>query len=178
MNKKIYNIYKLNLQKEVIVINKVILIGCLTKDPELRFLQGDGKAVARFTLAVNRQFKKDEADFISCTVWGKLAETMAQYCVKGSKIAVTGSIRTGSYEDKSGNKVFYPSIWHENKSGNKKYTTDVNVEGFEFEGGKKSEGSSYNSDNNYNYNDSFNGGSAFDGPDEITPVSTGSDMPF
>lgn len=147
----------------MIVINKVILIGCLTKDPELRFLPGDGKAVLRFTLAVNRQFKKDEADFISCTVWGKLAETMAQYCIKGSKIAVTGSIRTGSYED---------------KSGNKKYTTDVNVESFEFAGGKKSEGSSYNSDNNYNYNDSFNGGSAFDGPDEITPVSTDSEMPF
>ena len=147
----------------MIVINKVILIGCLTKDPELRFLPGDGKAVLRFTLAVNRQFKKDEADFISCTVWGKLAETMAQYCIKGSKIAVTGSIRTGSYED---------------KSGNRKYTTDVNVESFEFAGGKKSEGSSYNSDNNYNYNDSFNGGSAFDGPDEITPVSTDSDMPF
>ena len=88
----------------MIVINKVILIGCLTKDPELRFLPGDGKAVARFTLAVNRQFKKDEADFISCTAWGKLAETMGQYCIKGSKIAVTGSIRTGSYEDKSGNK--------------------------------------------------------------------------
>lgn len=144
-------------------MNKVILLGCLTKDPELKFLPGDGKAVARFTLAVNRQFKKDEADFISCTVWGKLAETMAQYCVKGSKIAVTGSIRTGSYED---------------KSGNRKYTTDVNVEGFEFAGGKKSEDSYYNSNNDSNYNDTFNGGSAFDGPDEITPVSTDSDMPF
>lgn len=144
-------------------MNKVILLGCITKDPELRFLPGDGKAVARFTLAVNRQFKKDEADFISCTVWGKLAETMAQYCIKGSKIAVTGSIRTGSYED---------------KSGNRKYTTDVNVESFEFAGGKKSEDSSYNSNNDSNYNDTFNGGSAFDGPDEITPVSTGSDMPF
>lgn len=147
----------------MIVINKVILIGCLTKDPELRFLPGDGKAVLRFTLAVNRQFKKDEADFISCTVWGKLAETMAQYCIKGSKIAVTGSIRTGSYED---------------KSGNRKYTTDVNVEGFEFAGGKKSEGSSYNSDNNYNYNDSFNGGSAFNGPDEITQVEDDGTLPF
>ena len=136
-------------------MNKVILLGCLTKDPELRFLPGDGKAVTRFTLAVNRQFKKDEADFISCTAWGKTAETISQYCVKGSKIAVVGSIKTGSYED---------------KSGNKKYTTDVNVESFEFAGGKKSEGSSYNSDNNSNYNDSFNGGSAFDGADEITPA--------
>ena len=144
-------------------MNKVILLGCLTKDPELRFLPGDGKAVARFTLAVNRQFKKDEADFISCTAWGKTAETIAQYCVKGSKIAVTGSIRTGSYED---------------KSGNKKYTTDVNVESFEFAGGKKSEGSSYNSDNNSNYNDSFNGGSAFDGADEITPVDDDGSLPF
>lgn len=147
----------------MIVINKVILIGCLTKDPELRFLPGDGKAVLRFTLAVNRQFKKDEADFISCTVWGKLAETMAQYCVKGSKIAVTGSIRTGSYED---------------KSGNRKYTTDVNVEGFEFAGGKKSEDSYYNSNNDSNYNDTFNGGGAFDGPDEITQVEDDGSLPF
>ena len=146
-------------------MNKVILLGCLTKDPELRFLPGDGKAVARFTLAVNRQFKKDEADFISCTAWGKTAETIAQYCVKGSKIAVVGSIKTGSYED---------------KSGNKKYTTDVNVESFEFAGGKSndSRSNSSNSSNNYSSNDTFNGGCAFDGADEITPVDDDGSLPF
>ena len=146
-------------------MNKVILIGHLTKDPELKFLPGDGKAVARFTLAVNRQFKKEESDFISCTVWGKAAETITQYCVKGSKIAVTGSIRTGSYED---------------KAGNKKYTTDVNVESFEFAGGKSnaSGNNNFNSYNNDSSDNAFGGCSSFGGPDEITQVEDDGSLPF
>ena len=102
-------------------MNKVILLGRLTKDPELRFTPGDGKAVSRFTIAVKRQFKRDEADFISCVAWGKTAETISQYMTKGRQIAVTGSIRTDSYEA---------------QDGTKRYTTDVNVESFEFIGAK------------------------------------------
>ena len=78
-------------------MNKVILIGRLTKDPELRYAAGNGTAVCRFTVAINRQFKKDETDFINCVAFGKTGETITQYLTKGRQIAVTGSIRTGSY---------------------------------------------------------------------------------
>lgn len=63
-------------------MNKVILIGRLTKDPELRFTAGSGMAVSRFTVAVNRQFKKDETDFINCVAFGKTAETISQYLTR------------------------------------------------------------------------------------------------
>ena len=105
-------------------MNKVILIGRLTKDPELRYAAGSGTAVCRFTVAINRQFKKDETDFINCVAFGKTGETITQYFTKGSKIAITGNIRTGSYDD---------------KDGTKRYTTDVIVETFEFVESKKKE---------------------------------------
>ncbi|WP_317312318.1 single-stranded DNA-binding protein [Clostridium thermobutyricum] len=147
-------------------MNKVILIGRLTRDPELRFAAGTGNAVARFSLAVTRQFKRDEADFINCVAFGKQAETIAQYLTKGSQIAVTGNIRTGSYDA---------------QDGSKRYTTDVAVETFEFvgsKGGNNTESynngfSGNNSDNSQQSNDSF--GSGFD--DDMTPVDDG-DMPF
>ena len=103
-------------------MNKVILIGRTTKSPELRYAPGTGTAVCRFTLAVPRAFKKDEADFINCVAFGKIGETIAQYVLKGRQVAVTGSIRTGSYDNNSGNKV---------------YTTDVVLDGFEFIGNNK-----------------------------------------
>ena len=68
-------------------MNKVVLVGRLTKDPELRFAAGSGSAVCRFTVAVNRPFKKDETDFIGCVAFGKTAETIAQYLTKGREIA-------------------------------------------------------------------------------------------
>ena len=82
----------------MIIINKVVLLGRLTKDPELRYAAGSGTAVCRFTVAINRQLKKDETDFINCVAFGKTGETITQYLTKGRQIAVTGSIRTGSYE--------------------------------------------------------------------------------
>ena len=97
-------------------MNKAILLGRLTRDPELRFAAGSGTAVSRFTVAINRQFKKDETDFINCIAFGKTAETISQYFTKGKQIGVVGRIQTGSY-DKEGTKV---------------YTTDVIVESFEF----------------------------------------------
>lgn len=149
-------------------MNKVILIGRLTRDPELRFAAGTGNAVARFSVAVTRQFKRDEADFINCVAFGKQAETIAQYLTKGSQIAVTGNIRTGSYDA---------------QDGSKRYTTDVAVETFEFVGSKggnntdsfsnSNNGFSGNSDNSQPANDSF--GAGFD--DDMTPVDDG-DMPF
>jgi single-strand DNA-binding protein len=98
-------------------MNKVILIGRLTKDPEVRQITGaDSFAVARYTLAVDR-FKKGEADFINCVAFKKSAEFADKYLHKGMKIAVTGHIQTGSYSNKEGKKV---------------YTTEVAVEDHEF----------------------------------------------
>ena len=108
----------------MIIINKVVLLGRLTKDPELRYAAGSGTAVCRFTVAINRQFKKDETDFINCVAFGKTGETITQYFTKGSKIAITGNIRTESYDA---------------KDGTKRYTTDVIVETFEFVESKKKE---------------------------------------
>ena len=108
----------------MIIINKVVLLGRLTKDPELRYAASSGTAVCRFTVAINRQSKKDETDFINCVAFGKTGETITQYFTKGSKIAITGNIRTGSYDA---------------KDGTKRYTTDVIVETFEFVESKKKE---------------------------------------
>lgn len=130
-------------------MNKVILLGRLTKDPTLNYAAGSGTAVTRFTLAVTRPFKKDETDFINCKAFGKTAETIAQYLTKGRQFAVTGSIRTGSYDA---------------NDGTKRYTTEVIVDSFEFIGNGQS------SQNN-------NGGAQDSFYDEMTPVDDG-DMPF
>ena len=102
-------------------MNKVIEIGRLTKDPEIRYSQGaNTTCVARYTLAVDRKFKQEgqpTADFINCIAFGKLGEFAEKYLRKGIKIAVTGRIQTGSYTNKDGQKV---------------YTTDVVVEEQEF----------------------------------------------
>ena len=101
-------------------MNKVVLIGRLTKDPELRFAAGSGTAVTNFTLAVNRPRGKDgqtSADFINCVAFGKTAEFLEKYFKKGMAIGLTGHIQTGSYTNKDGQKV---------------YTTDVIVEETEF----------------------------------------------
>ena len=119
----------------MIIINKVVLLGRLTKDPELRYAAGSGTAVCRFTLAVSRQFKKDETDFINCIAFNKQGEAIAQYVTKGRQLAVTGSIRTGSYDG---------------QDGIKRYTTDVIVESFEFIG--NSNNGSVNSQNNDYWN--------------------------
>lgn len=96
-------------------MNKAILIGRLTKDPDVR--KGNDTAIARYTLAVDRRNKNKEADFISCVAFGKAAEFAEGYLHKGTKIAVTGRIQTGSYTKGDGTKV---------------YTTDVVVDNHEF----------------------------------------------
>ena len=91
-------------------MNKVILMGRLVRDPEIRYTQGENSiAVARFTLAVDRRFKRDNqptADFISCICFRKTAEFVEKYCKKGTKLAVEGSWQTGSYTNKDGDKVY------------------------------------------------------------------------
>ena len=135
-------------------MNKVVLIGRTTKSPELRYAPGTGTAVCRLTLAVNRPYKKDETDFINCVAFGKIAETIAQYVLKGRQVAITGSIRTGSYENNAGNKI---------------YTTDVVLDGFEFIGN-----SNNNQGNSGAWNQSEDTGMGF-GVEE--PIDEGN-MPF
>ena len=109
-------------------MNKVILMGRLTRDAEVRYSQGDAStAVARFTLAVDRRFKRDgddqTADFINCVAFGRTGEFLERYGRKGTKFLVEGRIQTGSYTNKDGQRV---------------YTTDVVVEQVEFAESKSS----------------------------------------
>ena len=91
-------------------MNKIMLSGRLVRDPEVRFSNnGQSTAVARFTLAVERRFKRDgdpTADFINCTAFGKIAELIEKHVIKGTKLFVEGRWQTGNYTDKNGNKVY------------------------------------------------------------------------
>lgn len=150
-------------------MNKVVLIGRLTKDPELRFTPGMGKAVTTFTIAVDRRFSKDgqkEADFVPIVVWGKQAESTANYMSKGKLIGISGRIQTRSYEA---------------KDGSRRYVTEVIAEEVQFlEWGEKTsrnshnenlnENSSADADKNKGFNEEIYG-------EDITPVDDG-DIPF
>ena len=104
------------------MINKVTLLGRPTADPKISYTQGpEPKCVARFTLAVQRKYKKNEADFIGCVCFGKLAEIINQYVKKGDQICVAGHIQSGSYTNQEGRKIF---------------TTDVVVEDMQMCGSK------------------------------------------
>ena len=102
-------------------MNKIMLIGRLTRDPEIRYSTNDNNtAIARYTLAVNRPFRKNgeqQADFLPCIAFGKTAEFAEKYLAKGMRVAIEGRIQTGSYTNRDGQKV---------------YTTDVVVERQEF----------------------------------------------
>ena len=126
-------------------MNKVILMGRLTRDPEVRYTQGDNAmAIARYTLAVDRRFNRNNgddqtADFIGCVAFGRAGEFAEKYLRKGTKLVVTGRIQTGSYTNKDGVKV---------------YTTDVVVEDQEFAESK-------NSGSNDGFSGGFGGGNNF-----------------
>lgn len=109
-------------------MNKVILLGRLTRDPDIRYTQGaEPMEIARYTLAVDRRMKREgeaAADFISCVTFGKTAEVAEKYLHKGTKIIIAGRLQTGSYTDRDGRKV---------------YTTEVIVEDQEFAESKKSQ---------------------------------------
>lgn len=115
-------------------MNKIVLIGRLTRDPEIRYSQGEqATAVGRYTLAVDRRFRRDgdqqTADFIRCVTFGRQAEFAEKYFRKGIKIVLSGRIQTGSYTNKDGQKV---------------YTTDIVVEEQEFAESKRAESESDN----------------------------------
>ncbi|MBU5592563.1 single-stranded DNA-binding protein [Clostridium sp. MSJ-4] len=109
-------------------MNKILLVGRLVKDPELKVFEQDERMVARFVVAVNRNYKNSEgenkADFIPVSVWGRRAEIISKYLQKGSFISVSGRLKTGSYED---------------KEGNKRYTYEVVAEDFHFVENRKKE---------------------------------------
>ena len=98
-------------------MNKVILIGRLTRDPELRTI-ATGNATTSFTIAVNRNFTNQngerEADFINCVAWRKQAENVAKYCTKGSQVAVEGRIQTRSYDAQDGSKRYVTEVIADN----------------------------------------------------------------
>lgn len=129
-------------------MNHASLVGRLTRDPEIRYSQGDNPlCIARFTLACDRRFKKqgDEqtADFISCKAFGKTAEFIEKYFSKGRRIGISGRIETGSYTNRDGQKV---------------YTTEVIAEEAEFVDNK--------SDNNTSNNDTSNNNTPAQKPDD------------
>ena len=126
-------------------MNKVIIIGRFTRDPEIKYSTGENAtATARFSLAVNRRFKNKEgnydADFINCVAFGKTAEFIEKYFTKGMAIGITGRIQTGSYTNKEGQKV---------------YTTYVVVEETEFVESKNKGTSDNVPNNNANSNSDF-----------------------
>lgn len=134
-------------------MNKVVLIGRLTKDPELKYTPGNGTAVTTISLAVDRRYSKDEkkeADFIPVVIWGKSAESTAQYMKKGLLMGVSGRIQTRSYEA---------------KDGGKRYITEVVAEEIKFlEWGNKTSSNE-------------SSGSDYEGFDDMTPIDDG-DIPF
>ena len=134
-------------------MNRVILMGRLTREPEVRYSQNDNSmAIARYTLAVDRRRSsadgQQEADFINCVAFGRQGEFAEKYLHKGTKMAITGRIQTGSYTNKDGQKV---------------YTTEVVVEDQEFAESKAASENSRNSGSSYNNGGSYNGGSSYSG---------------
>jgi len=137
-------------------MNKVILMGRLTRDPEVRYSQGETPlAIARYTLAVDRRGGRNNgddqsADFIGCVAFGRAGEFAERYLRKGTKIAVTGRIQTGSYTNKDGAKV---------------YTTDVVVEDHEFvESKNASSGNEGGYQNNGYSNNGYSNGGGYNRP--------------
>ena len=94
------------------MINRVVMVGRMTRDPELR-RTGSGAAVTSFTLALNRNYNSadgQQADYISCVVWNKVAENVAQYCSKGSLVGVEGRLRSRTYDNAQGQRVYVTEV--------------------------------------------------------------------
>lgn len=139
-------------------MNQVVLIGRLTRDPELRFVPSSGKAVANFTLAVDRVYSREkEADFFRIVVWGKQAENVATYLKKGSQCAVSGSIHNNNYTD---------------REGNMRYSTDINADRVQFLSSPG--GGSGRQD----YGDDQYSGSQQQAPEDDFPMIDDDDVPF
>lgn len=140
-------------------MNKVMLVGRLARDPELR-TTGTGKSVCSFSVAVNRRFKQEgqpTADFFTVTAWGRQAEIINQYLGKGRQIALSGRLQSRSYDA---------------KDGSKRYVTEVVLEEFDFIGGRSEQGGGA-SDGGYGGNAGFSGGGY-----NNAPAQPASNMPL
>ncbi|BBM19782.1 single-stranded DNA-binding protein [Enterococcus avium] len=145
------------------MINNVVLVGRLTKDPDLRYT-ANGTGVATFTLAVNRNFTNQdgnrEADFINCVIWRKSAETLANYARKGTLLGVTGRIQTRNYENQQGQRV---------------YVTEVVAEGFQLLESRNTNEQRQNDDTRQKTNDNSSDSDPFSG----SSIDIGDDdLPF
>lgn len=147
-------------------MNKVVLVGRLTRDPEVKYSQGEkSTAICRYTLAVDRRFKRENeqnADFIPCLVFGKSAEFAEKYFRQGLRISVSGRIQTGSYTNKDGVKV---------------YTTEVVVEEQEFAESRREQEQNNHSQSNSGQNQNSYGTSGNDGFMNI-PDGIEEELPF
>lgn len=143
-------------------MNKVIIMGRLTRDPDVRWTQQNSSqesmCIARYTIAVDRRGRDNGTDYISCVAFGKAGEFAEKYCRKGTKLAIVGRIQTGSYTNKDGVKV---------------YTTDVVIEEQEFAESKAAAGQQGNGSAPANSNDTYGDGSMNipDGIDEELPFN-------
>jgi len=139
-------------------MNNVVMIGRLTRDPELRFTAGSGKAVATFTIAVNRPFSKNnEADFFRVVVWGKSGENCANYLAKGRLVGVQGRLQNNNYET---------------NTGEKRYSTEIVADRVEFL--ERANGNNRREDDNFNSEiPDFN-----DGADGFQAIEDDDDVPF
>jgi single-strand DNA-binding protein len=172
------------------MINRTVLVGRLTRDPELRYTSS-GAAVASFTVAVNRQFTNSqgerEADFINCVMWRKAAENFANFTRKGSLVGIDGRIQTRSYENQQGQRVYVTEVVAENFSllesrsstehrqgndngfGNQSAPSQQQSSGNPFDGGQTNQSGSQQP-NHSNPNDPFaNGGQSIDISDDDLP---------
>ena len=144
-------------------MNKVILMGRLTRDPEVRYSSGaNSMAVARFTLAVDRRFRRDgeaSADFISCVSFGKSAEFAEKYFRQGLKVLVTGRIQTGSYTNRDGQKVYTTDVVVEEQEFAESKASSDNYQGNGYQGNAQNNNYQNNNFQNNNYQDNgYQGG--------------------
>ena len=138
-------------------MNCVVMVGRLTRDPELRFIAGSGKAVATFPIAVDRPFAKEKtADFFNVVVWGKPAENAANYLAKGRQVAVKGYLQSRSYED---------------KTGQKRYVTEIVADNVEFVGSGQKKEPGVNNDDAGSFGEDFS-------KDAFQSLEDDDDIPF
>ncbi|MBR3133978.1 MAG: single-stranded DNA-binding protein [Clostridia bacterium] len=146
-------------------MNKVVLMGRLTRDPEVRYTQTNNTLVANFSLAVNRRFTREgdtqTADFINIIAWSKTGEFVSKYFKKGQQVGVIGRIQTRSWDD---------------QSGQKRYATEVVAEEVYFADSKRNNDDSDNFDNTFGADSSMDGSQGSDTSD--FEVSSGDDLPF
>lgn len=171
------------------MINRVVLTGRITKDPELRYTQS-GVAVASFTVAVDRQYRNQagqrEADFINCVIWRKSAENFVNFTHKGSKVGIDGRLQTRNYENQQGQRVYVTEVVvdtfslldsRQDNQGNSQQ--NYGNQGYQNQGGQQG---GYQNQGNQQYNNSYQGGQQNTGymepdPQQGRPINE-DDLPF